>query len=156
MALTRILADGLYDQNVVTSKIATGNITGNLIAVNAINASNSIVAQSITGNLIATNSINASNTLTALSITGNLLGLGAISANNFGGGGIQSNVLASNLAISVSRVSEVLNINTAIVGTNSDKGGNVHIDVLNTTVYYFSSNTTGNVTLNLRGNTTTI
>ena len=81
---------------------------------------------------------------------------GAISANNFAGGGVTSYVLASNLSISVSLVSETLNINTVVIGSNSASGTNVNIDVLNTTVYYFSSNTTGNVTFNLRGNNTTV
>jgi hypothetical protein len=115
-------------------------------------ASNNIVVGAITGNLIAINSINASNSIVALSITGNLIGTGAISANNFAGGGITSNVLASNLSITVSRVSETININTAVVGSNSASGTNVNLDIVNTTVYYFSSNTTGNVTFNLRGN----
>jgi hypothetical protein len=85
-------------------------------------------------------------------VSGNNIGLGAISANNFAGGGITSNVLASNLSISVSRVTETININTAVIGSNSASGTNVNLDIVNTTVYYFSSNTTGNVTFNLRGN----
>ena len=88
-----------------------------------------------------------------LSVTGPKIGTGAISANNFAGGGITSNVLASNLSLSVSRVSESLAINTAVIGSNSASGTNVNLDIVNTTVYYFSSNTSGNVTFNLRGNT---
>lgn len=87
-----------------------------------------------------------------LSVTGPKIGTGAISANNFAGGGITSNVLASNLSLSVSRVSESLAINTAVIGSNSASGTNVNLDIVNTTVYYFSSNTSGNVTFNLRGN----
>ena len=97
-----------------------------------------------------------SNGIAAAAIGGSALGLNSISTNNFVVGAVTSNVLASNLSISVSRISETLNINTAIIGDKSASGTNVNIDVLNTTVYYFSSNTTGNVTLNLRGNTTTI
>ena len=63
-------------------------------------------------------------------------------------------MLASNLSISVSRVSETLSINTAVIGSNSASGTNVNLDIVNTTVYYFSSNTSGNVTFNLRGNNT--
>jgi hypothetical protein len=89
-------------------------------------------------------------------VSGNQIGTGAISANNFAGGGITSNVLASNLTISVSRVSETININSTPIGSNTAARANVNLDILNTTVYYFSSNTSGNVTFNLRGNNTTI
>lgn len=138
-----------------------GSVTGTKLAVNAIRANN-IVAGQITGNLIGISSINASNIISSGTITGNLIGIGAvsgnnigtgaISANNFAGGGITSNVLASNLSLSVSRVSETLAINTAVIGSNSASGTNVNLDIVNTTVYYFSSNTSGNVTFNLRGN----
>ncbi len=136
-----------------------GSVTGTKLAVNAIRANN-IVAGQITGNLIATGAINGNNfavpitgnMIGAYAISGNQIGTGAISANNFAGGGITSNVLSSNLSISVSRVSETLGINSTVIGNKSASGQNVNIDVLNTTVYYFSSNTTGNVTFNLRGN----
>jgi len=105
----------------------------------------------VTGGKLTGNSIRGNN-IVAGQITGNLLGTGSISANNFAGGGITSNVLASNLSISVSRVSETININTAVVGSNSASGTNVNLDIVNTAVYYFSSNTSGNVTFNLRGN----
>jgi hypothetical protein len=86
--------------------------------------------------------------LTDQNVTGPKLGIGAISANNFAGGGVTSNVLASNLQISLVRVLETANVfSTAI-------GGNVDIDVSNNTVYYFSANTTANVTFILRGNST--
>ena len=78
---------------------------------------------------------------------------GSITGSKFVGGAISSNVLASNLTVSVSRVSETININSTPIGSNTAARANVNIDVLNTTVYYFSSNTSGNVTLNLRGNT---
>lgn len=129
---------------ITTSKIAPSAVTGDKIAITAVNASNTVVPLSITGNLLGTQSV-----------SGNNLGLYSISANNFLGGAIQSNVLASNLSISVSRVTETLNINSVVIGSNTGTT-NVNIDVLNTTVYYFSSNTTGNLTLNLRGNNSTI
>jgi hypothetical protein len=143
---TSIPSDGsvtgakLTDNLVRGNNIVAGTLTGNLIATTAI-ASNNIVVRAITGNLIGT-----------YAVSGNNIGTGAISANNFAGGGITSNVLASNLSISVSRVSETININTAVVGSNSASGTNVNLDIVNTTVYYFSSNTSGNVTFNLRGN----
>jgi hypothetical protein len=105
----------------------------------------------ITSSSIADGTVVAAD-IADLSVTGPKIGTGAISANNFAGGGITSNVFASNLSISVSRVSETLNINTAVIGSNSASGTNVNLDIVNTTVYYFSSNTSGNVTFNLRGN----
>jgi hypothetical protein len=97
-----------------------------------------------------------SDAIAAGAIGGSALGLNSISTNNIVTGAVAANTLASNLSISVSRISETLNINATVIGDKSASGANVNIDVLNTTVYYFSSNTSGNVTLNLRGNTTTI
>ena len=116
-----------------------------------------IVGASITdGTVVAADIADLSVTgpkLGITSVSGNNIGVGAISANNFAGGGITSNVLASNLSISVSKVTETLGINAVVIGSNSASGTNVNLDINNTTVYYFSSNTTGNVTFNLRGNT---
>jgi hypothetical protein len=137
-----------------------GSVTGAKLAANSVRGNN-IVASQITGNLIAIRTISSNliglnavttNLIATQAVSGNQIGLGAISANNFAGGGITSNVLASNLSISVSRVTETININTAVIGSNSASGTNVNLDIVNTTVYYFSSNTTGNVTFNLRGN----
>ena len=123
-----------------TSVPSDGSVTGAKLTANSVRGNN-IVAGTLTGNQIG-----------AYAISGNQIGTGAISANNFAGGGITSNVLASNLSITVSRVSETININAAVVGSNSASGTNVNLDIVNTTVYYFSSNTSGNVTFNLRGN----
>jgi hypothetical protein len=131
----------LGPSSVTNSKIGSNAIAGNQIQDNIIRSNNIVVGQ-ITGNLIA-----------PYAVSGNQIGTGAISANNFAGGGITSNVLASNLSISVSRVSEAININSTVIGSNSASGTNVNLDIVNTTVYYFSSNTSGNVTLNLRANT---
>ena len=137
-----------------------GSVTGAKLTANSVRGNN-IVAGTITGNQIGTGAISGNqigtgavsgNQISAYAISGNQIGTGAISANNFAGGGITSNVLASNLSISVSRVSETININTAVIGSNSASGTNVNLDIVNTTVYYFSSNTSGNVTFNLRGN----
>jgi len=62
---------------------------------------------------------------------------------------ITASKLASNLSFSMVNALETANIYTTAVG------GNVNIDVLNNTVYFFSSNTTANVTFNIRGNGTT-
>jgi len=55
--------------------------------------------------------------------------------------------LASNLHISLTQVLETANVYSTAVG------GNVNIDLENNTVYFFSSNTTANVTFNFRANT---
>jgi hypothetical protein len=149
-AVNNIVVHHLGNGFMATQVPADGTVTGGKLTGNSIRGNN-IVAGTITGNLIADTAI-ASNNIVVRAITGNLLGVGAISANNFAGGAITSNVLASNLSISVSRVSETININTAVVGSNSASGTNVNLDIVNTAVYYFSSNTSGNVTFNLRGN----
>jgi len=155
---TKLAPNSVRGNNIVADTI-TGNlisansISGNQIALSAISG-NQIGAYAVSGNQIAVNAISG-NQIGAYAVSGNQIGTGAISANNFAGGGITSNVLASNLSISVSRVSETLNINTTVIGSNSASGTNVNIDILNTSVYYFSSNTSGNVTFNLRGNTLT-
>lgn len=86
MPLTRIITDGLTDQNVTTSKIADQNVT--------------------------------------------------------------SSKISPNLQISLVRVLESANVFSTPIG------GNVNIDVSNNTVYYFSANSTANVTFNLRANST--
>jgi hypothetical protein len=86
MPLTRIITDGLTDQNVTSSKIADLNVT--------------------------------------------------------------SQKISPNLQISLVRVLETANVFSNAIG------GNVNIDVSNNTVYYFSANSTANVTFNLRANAT--
>ena len=135
----------------VTQIPSDGSVTGSKLAANTVRGNN-IVAGQITGNQIASGAVSG-NQIGLYAVSGNNIGVGSISANNFAGGGITSNVLASNLSISVSRVSETLSINTTVIGSNSASGTNVNLDIVNTAVYYFSSNTTGNVTFNLRGNT---
>jgi hypothetical protein len=61
-------------------------------------------------------------------------------------GAVVSNDLASNINLSIIRVQETANIYTTAVG------GNVNIDIGNNTVYFFTSNTTANVTFNFRAN----
>jgi hypothetical protein len=95
-----------------------------------------IANTSITGQKLADNSVRANNIVPG-QVTGNLLGINAISGNT----------LASNLHISLSQTLESANIFATAVG------GNVNIDLENNTLYFFSSNTTANVTFNLRANT---
>lgn len=99
----------------------------------------------ITSTSIADGTVVASD-IADLSVTGPKIGTGAISANNFAGGGITSNVLASNLTVSVARVNEIINVVTGAIQ------GNYNVHVSNTSVYYFVANTTGNVTFNLIAN----
>jgi hypothetical protein len=107
--------------------------------------SNRIANTSVIGLKLADNSVRGNN-IVAGQITGNLLGTGVINSNNFVNGAVSSNTLASNLSMSLIRVLETANIYTTGVG------GNVNIDVSNNTVYYFTSNTTANVTFNFRAN----
>lgn len=81
------------------------------------------------------------------SVTGLKLTDNSIRANNIVAGQITSNTLAANLQISLTRALETANVFSTAVG------GNVNIDLQNNTVYFFSSNTTANVTFNLRANT---
>ena len=80
-------------------------------------------------------------------VIGNKIASNAIRANNIVAGQIAGNTLAANLHISLSQVFESANVYSVAVG------GNVNIDLENNTVYFFSSNTTANVTFNLRANT---
>jgi hypothetical protein len=66
---------------------------------------------------------------------------------------VNSPALAANLSFSMIRVTETSNIH--IGSLPSTPSGNINIDVLANTVYYFNSNTTANVTFNLRGNSNT-
>jgi len=116
----------------------------------------SISANAVTNIGIANGTI-VSVDLADQAVTGAKLGFGAVSGNNIStniirgnnivAGQITSNTLASNLSISLSRVLESANINSIGIG------GNVNIDVADSTVFFFNANTTANVTFNLRANT---
>lgn len=125
IANTAVIGLKLADNSVRGNNIVAGQITGNLIGTGA-----------ITGNLIGISAI-SSNHISDLAVTGNEIGLSAVSANN----------LASNLHISLTQVLETGNVYSVAVG------GNVNIDLENNTLYFFSSNTTANVTFNFRANT---
>ncbi len=122
-------------QRIGSTRIANTSITGQKLADNSVRANN-IVAGQITGNLIA-----------AQAITGDDLADNVIRANNIVARSVSSNTLASNLQISLTQVFETGNVYTTAIG------GNVNIDLQNNTLYFFSSNTTANVTFNLRANT---
>ena len=124
-------------QRIGSNRIANTSVTGLKVADNSIRGNN-IVAGQITGNLIGVSSI-SSNHISDLAITGNELGLSSVSSNNF----------TSNLQLNIVRVIESANIST-IPAT-----GNINISISNNSVHYFTSNTTGNCTFNLRANSTT-
>ena len=105
----------------------------------------SISANAVTNVGIANGTI-VSVDLADQAVTGTKLGLGAVSGNNISGGSISSNTLSSNLSISLVRVLEEANINSIAIG------GNVNIDVSNSSVFFFNANTTANVTFNIRAN----
>ena len=108
----------------------------------------SISANAVTNVGIANGTI-VSVDLADQAVTGTKLGLGAVSGNNISGGSISSNTLSSNLTISLTRVLEEANINSIAIG------GNVNIDVSNSSVFFFNANTTANVTFNIRANDST-
>ena len=135
IANTAVSGLKLADNSVRGNNIVAGQITGNLIGTGAITG-NLIGTGAITGNLIGISAI-SSNHISDLAVTGNEIGLSAVSANN----------LASNLHISLTQVLETGNVYSVAVG------GNVNIDLENNTLYFFSSNTTANVTFNFRANT---
>jgi hypothetical protein len=80
-------------------------------------------------------------------ILGSKIAGNAVRANNIVAGQVTSNTLSSNLKISLTQVFETGNVYTTAVG------GNVNIDLQNNVLYFFSSNTTANVTFNFRANT---
>lgn len=69
-----------------------------------------------------------------------------IGSNRIANTSVTALKIASNVNLSIIRVLETANVYTTGIG------GNVNIDIGNNTVYYFSSNTTGNVTFNFRAN----
>ena len=87
-----------------------------------------------------------SNRIANTSVTGLKVADNAIRGNNIVAGQVTGNLIASNVGLSIIRVLETANIYTTGIG------GNVNIDVSNNTVYYFTSNTTANVTFNFRAN----
>jgi hypothetical protein len=70
-----------------------------------------------------------------------------IGSNRIANTAVSTPKLGSNLHISLTQVFETGNVYSTAVG------GNVNIDIENNTLYFFSSNTTANVTFNFRANT---
>lgn len=149
---TQVPSDGsvtgtkLAINSVRGNNIVAGQITGNLIDAGAVSG-NQIGVRAVSGNQIGIGAVSG-NQIGLGAISGNQIGIGAISANNFAGGGITSNVLAPNLTLTLTRTNETTNL------FSTAPAGNINIDVANSTLYYFTSNTTANVTFNLRANNT--
>jgi hypothetical protein len=141
-----IVVHHLGDGVMATQVPADGSVTPGKLAGVIIRANN-IVAGQITGNLLGTGAVSGNN-IGVGAISGNNIGVGAVSANNFAGGGITSNVLAPNLTLTLTRTNETTNL------FSTAPSGNINIDVANNTLYYFTSNTSANVTFNLRANNT--
>jgi hypothetical protein len=125
MPLDKITVDSISANAVTNVGIANGTIVSVDLADQAVIGSK-LGPGAVSGNNISTNSIRG---------------------NNIVAGQITSNILASNLSISLTRVLEEANINSIAIG------GNVNIDVVDSTVFFFNANTTANVTFNIRANT---
>jgi len=136
------------------TNIPNGALTNSSITVNgtviSLGGSGTVTANttnSITFDNLGTGAVSGNN-IGVGAISGNNIGVGAVSANNFAGGGITSNVLAPNLTLTLTRTNETTNL------FSTAPSGNINIDVANNTLYYFTSNTSANVTFNLRANNT--
>ena len=125
MPLDKITVDSISANAVTNVGIANGTIVSVDLADQAVTGTK-LGLSAVSGNNITTNSIRA---------------------NNIVAGQITSNTLSSNLTISLTRVLEEANINSIAIG------GNVNIDVANSSVFFFNANTTANVTFNIRANT---
>ena len=135
----------IQDQAVLGTKLGINSVSGNNLGSGSVSGNN-LGAGAVSGNQIGIGAVSG-NQIGLFAVSGNNLGIGSVSANNFAGGGITSNVLSPNLSISISRVLE-----TANVYTSPTVSGNLHIDVSNNTVYFFTANTSANVFFNFRGN----
>ena len=125
--------------NVQQEPYASYNVSSGLITFSeapSIGANNIQVGLQSTS-IVYFNNINAAAQLINSSITGNKIAPSTITVDK----------LTSNLNLSVIRTVDSANVNTLGIG------GNVNIDVQNTSVFFFNASTTANVTFNIRGNT---
>jgi hypothetical protein len=123
---------GPSSSNVTTNTFITANIASTLSHANAAFSKANAASQHANASFeIANGAASLANSAYA-------------AANN-----VTSDRLSSNLKLNIIQVLESANIYTTAIG------GNVNIDIGNNTSYFFSANTTANVTFNLRGNTTT-
>jgi hypothetical protein len=144
--------------NVVANTFVTANISAQYNQTNlAFSQANSAFIQANasfnTGNSAFIQANAAFNQANTPSVTANVALLQANAAfdqaNTANTTFINSNRLGANLKLNIIQVLETANLYTTAIG------GNVNIDIGNNTSYFFSANTTANVTFNLRGTTTT-
>jgi hypothetical protein len=137
MPLDKITVDSISANAVTNVGIANGTIV-----------SVDLADQAVVGSKLGPGAVSGNN-LSPGAISGNNITSNSIRANNIVAGSISSNTLSSNLTISLTRVLEEANINSIAIG------GNVNIDVSNSSVFFFNANTTANVTFNIRANDST-
>jgi hypothetical protein len=135
MPLDKITVDSISANAVTNVGIANGTIV-----------SVDLADQAVVGSKLGPGAVSGNN-LSAGAVSGNNITSNSIRANNIVAGSISSNTLSSNLTISLTRVLEEANINSIAIG------GNVNIDIANSSVFFFNANTTANVTFNIRANT---
>lgn len=155
MSEQKVESGRIAEASIIVGKIAAGAVIGNTIAASSISGNhlnpnivgtNNIVTGSVTGNILAASSISGNHLNPGIVGTNNIVA-GSVTGNLIAESAVGSNTLTPNLSISLVRVFESANVFT------TGATGNVIINVLNNTVYFFSSNTTGNVTFNFRANT---
>ena len=123
---------GPSSSNVTTNTFITANIASTYTHANAAYTHANAASQ------------HANASFEVANVAASLANSAYAAANN-----VTSDRLSSNLKLNIIQVLESANIYTTAIG------GNVNIDIGNNTSYFFSSNTTANVTFNIRGNTTT-
>lgn len=69
-------------------------------------------------------------------------------------GAVQSNALAD-ASVTASKLGTITRMIESAKLVPASPGGNVNIDILDATIYYFTANSVANLTFNLRGNATT-
>lgn len=140
-----VIATGnVISANVTTGNITiTGNITGNVFASGNVTGANVTTTGNVTSANVVTGNITATNTITSTNlVTGNIT--------------TTSNVTTANLTFTgtitggqIAYMFEKANVIAAAPPANTD------FDLLSTTIQYWTSNATTNITANIRGNATT-
>jgi len=123
---------GPSSSNVSSNTFINANITSTLTHANAAYTHANAASQ------------HANASFEVANVAASLANSAYAAANN-----VTSDRLSSNLKLNIIQVLESANIYTTAIG------GNVNIDIGNNTSYFFSANTTANVTFNLRGNAAT-
>jgi cytoskeletal protein CcmA (bactofilin family) len=140
-----VIATGdVISANVTTGNITiTGNITGNVFTSGNITGANVTTTGNVTSANVVTGNITATNTITSANlVTGNIT--------------TTSNVTTANLTFTgtitggqIAYMFEKANVIAAAPPANTD------FNLLSTTIQYWTSNATTNITANIRGDATT-